>query len=67
MPSVSFVERLLQAKGSLPPMRRRIFDVVYQQGRKRRDAAQELGLSQAEFDREHDAMLRSLRGAAAST
>ena len=59
---MSRVADMLQAKNVLPPIRKQIFETLYQRGLPLQQASKELGLSAEEFEREHRAMLRSLRG-----
>jgi DNA-directed RNA polymerase specialized sigma subunit len=59
---MSRVADMLQAKNVLPPIRKQIFETLYQRGLPQQQASKELGLSAEEFEREHRAMLRSLRG-----
>ena len=62
----SMMHRLLDLKGSLPAVRREIFDLVYQQGVTPQTCAVRLGLSPEQFEAEHTQMLRSLRIGASS-
>lgn len=57
----SMMHRLLDLKGSLPAMRREIFDLLYQQGMTPQTCAAHLGLSPEQFEIEHTQMLCSLR------
>jgi hypothetical protein len=57
----SMMCRLLDLKGSLPAVRRQIFDLVYQQGVDAQTCASRLGLTLEQFEVEHTQMLRSLR------
>lgn len=61
----SAIARLVQGVGGLPEGERRIFNLLYREGRSREDAGRQLNLSSGDFDRMHSEMIRSLlRGAA---
>lgn len=58
----SHLQAYLDAARKMPEASRKIFDALYCQGRDAAEAARSLGLTREQFDEQHSAMLRTLRG-----